>query len=529
MPNILAQLVLYSWPLVTWYLFKKMQTGPALVATILLGYLFIPERVGFDPPLLPIVNKHLMPALCALVALMIQERHQAGIKRRAARRNGGPASSETDTVTIPTGPSARKARVPRRRESRIMLFIPVIVGVLILNALMAWMTNQEAIYFSTRVIPGIRPYDIGMLVSAQITAILPLLLGARYLRAPEDQISVLKLLAWCGLFYSVLVIYESRMSPRLNIQLYGFFAHDWIQHLRDGFRPIVFLAHGLRVGIFMAMATLAAAVLARINAGGHRWRWLLLTAWLAGALVMSRNLGATMIAFALLPVILIVPTRLQFLVGAVIAITVLFFPLARGSGLIPAERIVSTISSVNPSRAASLDFRLRNEDALLQRANMKPISGWGGWGRGRIYNAETGRDESITDGVWIIVIGEKGWVGYLGVFGLLCLPAILAAILRKRYALGAAESGLILILCANLIDLIPNSSMTPPIWLIAGALWGRLEQASARSREDRPESGRDRTRTRRPNRPPERLPGGQAPAPQRRVPPYPAKSAPSNT
>ena len=57
-----------------------------------------------------------------------------------------------------------------------------------------------------------------------------------------------------------LVIWEARMSPQINQQLYGFFAHDWLQHIRNGFRPIIFLAHGLRVGIFLAMAMVAATL-----------------------------------------------------------------------------------------------------------------------------------------------------------------------------------------------------------------------------------------------------------------------------
>ncbi|MBV5327317.1 MAG: hypothetical protein JZU65_06720, partial [Chlorobium sp.] len=56
-----------------------------------------------------------------------------------------------------------------------------------------------------------------------------------------------------GLIYMVLCLYEIRMSPQLNNMLYGFFPHSWVQHLRyGGFRPIVFMQHGLMVALWMA-------------------------------------------------------------------------------------------------------------------------------------------------------------------------------------------------------------------------------------------------------------------------------------
>ncbi|HEY0214451.1 MAG TPA: hypothetical protein VGC40_12845 [Paenirhodobacter sp.] len=503
---MLAQIVLYSWPLVTWLLFRKLRREQAMIATILLGYLFIPERVGFDPPLLPAINKHLLPVLCAMVAMWILNRQDAATIERAARKQA--ATSE---------PSPSRARHKKIAKPRIAFLIPLIMGMLLLNTVLTWATNKEPIYYATRVLAGIKVYDIGSMCTSILTTLLPLWLGLRYLRTREAMLDFLKVMVWCGFAYSFLVLWESRMSPQLNVQLYGFFAHSWIQHIRDGFRPIVFLAHGLRVGIFIAMAALAAAVLARSNADGKRGRWLILALWLAFCLPISRNLGATMIAFALIPVILFLPTRLQLLLGLVLSATVLVYPLARGSGLIPADRIVSAIMSINTDRAGSLNFRLEQEDVLLSRANQKPVSGWGGWGRSRVFNEETGASESVTDGSWIIVIGQSGWIGYLGIFGLLCLPAIFAALRATRYGLGTVESGVVILLCANLVDLIPNSSLLPLLWLIAGMLWGRLEQG--------PQSTQDRLTDKVARTPRARITRKA----ERRLPVHSVNSAPSKT
>ncbi len=505
MPNILAQIVLYSWPLVAWLLFRKLRPEQAIVATILLGYLFIPERTGFDPPLLPPVNKNLLPVLCAMIGMMIVRRREA----RAAKRTGLKGEAEA-------GPSP--GRPPKIHASRINLIIPLVMGVMLFNTVLTWMTNQEPLFYARRVLAGIQPYDIGSMCLSVITSLLPLLLASRYLRTRESMIDVLKILAWCGLAYTPLVLWEVRMSPQLNVQLYGFFAHDWSQHVRNGFRPIVFLAHGLRVGIFLAMATLAIATLVRINADGKRMRWLAMMLWLLLCLAVSRNLGALMITCAVLPFILFTPARIQILAAAIIAVTVMVFPLARGSGLIPADRIVSWVYTFNPARAGSLQFRLDNEDILLAKANLKPISGWGGWGRSRVYNDETGKDESVTDGSWIIAIGTSGWIGYLGTFGLLSAPIVLAALRWRRYDFGPVEAGFALVLCANLIDLIPNSSLLPLTWLIAGTVWGRLTQASTEIAAERlKKSGR-------------RAPRERIPRPERRRPTVQSvNSAPSNT
>jgi hypothetical protein len=69
-----------------------------------------------------------------------------------------------------------------------------------------------------------------------------------------------------GMVYALLCLYEIRMSPRLSMNFYGFFPHEWRQHYRyGGWRPIVFMQHGLMVAVWMAAATSVAFWLWRIR------------------------------------------------------------------------------------------------------------------------------------------------------------------------------------------------------------------------------------------------------------------------
>ena len=85
---------------------------------------------------------------------------------------------------------------------------------------------------------------------------------------------------------------------------------------------------------------------------------------------------------------------------------------------------------------------------------------------------------ALTDGYWIITMGVFGLVGFLGQFGLLGLPVFRAAKALK-FAQTMPErvnlAALALIVAINMIDLLPNASLSPWTWLLVGALLGRTE------------------------------------------------------
>ena len=440
MPPLLA---LFSWPLVVLALARKLTPPLAFILAILAGFLLLPPTITYDLPLLPALTKDSIPALSVLLLLAL---FRPGL-----------------------GGAGERPLLPQSR------FIWMATIGLAAGALATVVTNGDPLFYGPTVLPGMRLYDGLSQVLSAIILLLPMLLARKFLATPETHVLLLKALCVAGLSYSLLALVEVRMSPQLNQWIYGFFPHSFIQHYRSGgWRPIVFLNHGLVVSLFFCLATLAAAGLSRLD-GKRRSNFLAATAWLLLTLVLTKSLGALVIALLLLPAVLFLGVRSQLIVACSVAIMVLSYPVARSSGFIPIERILQEAGKVDPARADSLLTRVRNEDMMLDKALDRPWFGWGAWGRSRVFDSATGADVTISDGYWIIVLGVGGWTRYLFEFGLLCIPLILMFLRCRQYDIGMESAILSLILAANLIDLIPNSGLTPLTWIIAGALWGRLE------------------------------------------------------
>lgn len=452
----IASLVFYGWPLVVLVLFRLFSRPMALSLSIVGGYLLLPNGAGFDLPLIPSINKDVIPALATLAAIL------AGL--------GTPRRPPTARLGAGPGPRPMGADATTRSGARL---IQALIALLLLSPLITIFSNSEPVFAGPRVLPGLRPYDGFSIIANQLFALLPFLLAQRYLRTSEDHKTLLKALVVLMLIYSLPTLWEIRMSPQLHKQIYGFTQFNFRQQIRGGgWRPVVFLPHGLWLAIFTAMATVAAAALVRHLKGGQSWKWLLAVGWLAAVLFLSNSVGALVIAVLLVPLVLLLGVRGQLLVAGAAAAVVLIYPAMRGADLIPTEKAVELAQYAGPQRAGSLNYRFENEDVLLARAALKPVAGWGGYGRGRIFNDE-GRDVSVTDGAWIIIIGSYGWLGYIARFGLLCLPLIFLMIHRRQMQVTLATAGLAMVLAVNLIDLIPNGTLTPVTWLIGGALAGR--------------------------------------------------------
>lgn len=436
------------WPVVGIILFNKLKLPAAVCATIMGGYLLLPERTGLDLPVLPRLDKHSIPSLTALIMTAV-----------VLSRPG---------QTIRTNPGW----VPR---NGIVLFL---ISLLFIGTFGMVLTNQAPLTYGWRRLPGMSLYDSFSFSLTILMTLLPMLLARKLFATPEAQRTLLIAFAISALVYSLPVLWEIRMSPQLHRQIYGFFQHGFGQQIRgDGFRSMVFLSHGLTVSIFLCIAILSAAALARIGDTKHRFKWLMLTGFLIFVLVLNKSLGALVIALIVLPLMILLRARTQLLIAACIAGTVMTYPLLRAADLVPTDRVVAIAESIDPARAKSFEFRLRNEDILLEKARERAVFGWGGYSRNRVFD-EAGRDLSITDGEWIIHLGMGGWVRYIGFFGLLCWPLI-ALFISKRDRIDPYCAALALILAAKLLDLIPNSAVHPYIWLMAGALIGRLELSSA--------------------------------------------------
>lgn len=449
------------WPLVCIVLYRSLALPSALCISIVGGYLLLPSSLSFDIPLLPPLHKDNIPTLAALVLTAI-----------ALRQNKSPGA------ILP-------GWLPRKRSGFYLLLL------LLLGVVGTTLTNVDPLFYGPTILLGLTPYDgLASLINTLIMVV-PLLLARKVLASPEGQRTLLVVLAISGVIYCFPALYEVRMSPQIHVNVYGYFPHSFLQAFRGGgFRPNVFLNHGLELSMFLVAALFAAIGIFRVSKTDMRNQFFLVFGLILATVTLVNSLGALAIALFVLPVALYSKVRTQIVFAACVATAVLTFPLLRSTGLVPTESIVTTASSVSAVRAGSLNFRFEHEDALLEKTLEKPLFGWGGWGRGRIFN-EDGRDVSVIDGAWIAVFNTGGWSRYLAIFGLLCWPVV-ALLFTRRDNIDPVCAALALIMATKLLDLVPNGAMPPFIWLVAGALFGRLEMTVQNQAKAEPKLGYSR-------------------------------------
>ena len=454
-------LALAVWPIVSTVFFRLWRLDVALVVTVVGGYLFLAPGFALDLPLLPAISDTTLPVLVALLL--------ATIWANRARNSRLLPDVETATGSI----------FPKSKIARVLLIM------LLISPFATTVLNQNAIVFASGIIvPSLTPVDAVSGFLRNLVMIVPLLLAQKYLGTGEGQRTLLFAIAGLGLFYSLPTLFEVRMSPQLNNMFYGYFPHDFGQHIRgNGFRPLVFLPHGLVLGLFIGTASLATLGAFRSTKTKNRGLWIFATVWLVFTLVLAKTLGAFLIFLVLAPVILFLKVRWQIWVAAGIAALTILYPAVRGAGYAPVSAAVSSISSISDSRLQSFNFRVFHEEQLLERASEKPVFGWGDWGRWRVRNSD-GYDISVSDGLWVITIGTNGWFGYVALFGLLGAPIILIALRYRKVQPGPETAAISLLLAAGLVDLIPNAGLTPMTWLLAGSLWGRLAWKPSHETDD---------------------------------------------
>lgn len=428
----------------TFYLYQRLPVGKATLWSILGAYLLLPTGAEVDLPLIPPLDKVTIPNLAAYVMCRF--------------------------VLGKRVPLLPKTPVPR-----------LLMLIYIVSPFITAMLNPDPVIAGPMFIQGMDAHDALSAVIRQQLFILPFLLGLRFFREAKDLENVLLVLVTAVVWYSMPMLFEVRMSPQLHTWIYGYFPHSFVQQIRDGgFRPVVFIGHGLWVAFFTMMGLVSVVALRRVRRnpfpqvpGGAVVTYIFIL------LLLCKSMASLIYGlFAGLLISLSKP-RLQGRVAVVLAVLALTYPMSRGAGWFPVNDITELAASFSVQRAQSFDYRMRNEEMLLERANHRPWFGWGTWGRNRVYDPRSGKDLSVTDGRWIQVIGQFGWVGFFAEFGLLALAIQNAAramryakVQRDRIVLGA----LTLLFGIELIDLLPNNTMTPWTWLIAGMLIGRSEQ-----------------------------------------------------
>jgi hypothetical protein len=445
-PNLFAMAALLMWPVVAIVLYHTRPVGQATLWTILGAYLLLPVGASIKFEMVPQFDKSSIASIAALVGCALV----AGRLRWLGHGFG--------LVQL--------------------LVLALLVGPFVTSEL-----NGDPVSIGGRILPGVGHYDALSAVVAQFLHVIPFFLGRQFLSGADDNEDVLRVLIIAGLCYSLPMLFEVRMSPQLHTWIYGYFPHSFLQQMREGgFRPVVFLGHGLLTAFFVMTAAVAAAAFWRTRTRVVRQPAAAVTAYLGGVLILCKTLGALLYGAALVLLVRFARPQLQLRVAVALVAIALLYPVLRAADLFPTGTLVELAGAIDADRAQSLKFRFDNEDILLERAWQRFTFGWGRFGRNRVYDAESGSDVSVTDGRWIIAMGQFGFIVFLAEFGLLAL-AVARAAQASKFAYDDSEQvmlgALALIVAINVVDLLPNASLSPWTWLLAGALLGRAETLRA--------------------------------------------------
>jgi hypothetical protein len=299
-----------------------------------------------------------------------------------------------------------------------------------------------------------------------------------------------RILVGAGLVYSIFQLIEIRLSPQLHNWVYGFFQHDFAQTKRDGgYRPTVFMEHGIAVAMFTLVTIIATAALYKTRFRALRIPAGLSLTYLMLILFLSKSVAAILYSLMAVPLILFAAPKMQFRVAMVLGVIVLAYPSARGAGLVPVDDIRDWVAAeYGDEKVASVMTRFVNEERLLERADERYFFGWGWYGRAYTYDPDTGK-LAIRDGDWVITIGNWGRVGFLGKYLLLLLPLFMSARRLKRVGEESNRrllAALALIVGFSAFDLLPNGNFNYLIFVFSGALMscsaGILREGAQRMR-----------------------------------------------
>lgn len=430
--------------------FSALRAPVATAVVFLSGVLWLPERVGFDAPGLPLIDKYVLTSLCAFLGLVIS----GNLKAVVGCVRGVP-------------------------------LLPTVL--LALGTVGTWFTNRDTASFGPVRLPGITAKECAaMLFALAPERLLPFFIGAAMFRRIIDLATLMKFIIVAALSYSLFILLELRLSPQLHNWIYGYHQHQFIQSLRGGgYRPTVFLRHGIAVATFVMTAFIAALALWRARLQVGTWPAGPLSGFLGALLLLCKSAAAFLYGSTSALLLIFTRVRTQVRVAAMLATIALIYPLLQFMQVFPTRQLVDLSARLSQERAASLDFRFRNETLLLDKAAQRPLFGWGVFGRNRVYN-EWGKDVAVTDGQWIILLGVSGIVGFVGVFGLLVWPILASLSVAKRVRAGpemTLMAAMSLIVAFHLVDLLPNSMFYHLSLLFAGALWGTARNVEREIRD----------------------------------------------
>ncbi len=440
--------------------FRKYPPGKAALYSILIGTLFLPEMVAFKLPLFPEFVKQRVLNLALLIAVL------------------------------------SRPKLPKAES-----WVGWWVGLMFVSSFMTYRTNQDTVTSGIVTMNGLVFRD-GMysFLADATSGVMATYLAMRCFRGERDILNWVRLLTGFGLIYAIPLLWESRMSPQLHTNLYGFPAvDDFGQSMRwGGYRPVAFMAHGLAVSLFMMGTVVTAAVMSRFGmriwrlSGSQAFWFLLLTT------IWCKSTGTWIYMAIAVPMARYASAKAMHRTATVLASIVTLYPFLRSTQIFPVDWILAQAAKISADRMQSLKFRFDNEDLLLKHAMERPWFGWStSFGRNNLFD-DFGSRVTTTDGAWIIAVGHGGLMGLFLYLGIPVLSIFLAASRAKkirdpRYRTMIAA--LNLYLAFMWVDILPNGQFTMMPFFLGGALCAMTKTLGSRAYNERSaEPQRDKVR-----------------------------------
>ena len=313
-----------------------------------------------------------------------------------------------------------------------------------------------------------------------------------------------------GLVYVPLCWFEIFFGPQLHLWVYGTSLGDIGQAFRfGGWRPIVFMKHGLMTALWMTTASVCGSVLLLSDAltapavissrasekprphnlrflaplemtlqtfaRGGQWRSAVAVLLLIATTFALKSVNAWILLVCALGLVLVSTrfTRAWLLWGA--ASVGLGYIFVRATGLWDGFALGMLVYEFAPGKSGSVLYRFVNEMQIAARAQLQPLWGWGRWGRAFVAGPG-GLEVLIPDSLWIGALGQQGFVGLVALVGILLLPPLLwsarvspAQWLSKRIASVTACALVVLVFA---FDSFANAMLIPVYMLAAGGVVG---------------------------------------------------------
>ncbi len=301
---------------------------------------------------------------------------------------------------------------------------------------------------------------------------IPYFLGRLYLTDLEAMRDLAVGVILGALIYMPFCWYEMKMSPQLHRMFYGFSQANIFQAKRyGGWRPVVFMNHGLMVGLWMTCGTIAAVWMWYARGLRRLWivpMWMIVGICLATTILVKSTFALTLLLLGLGVLWLMRHLRKPWPIFLLALLPPLYM-FFRGGGYWDGMILYDwSVAIFGEKRSFSLLTRLFNETQIAEKAMLRPWLGWGRWGR---YFVNEG---TIPDGLWITALGKFGIVGLAAWTSMFLLPVLLAL---KAYPVRywkRAEIAPVAIVavtcCVFVVDSLFNAMHTTAYLVAAGGL-----------------------------------------------------------